>query len=156
MRDDVERLARLCRARDVSVAVAESLTSGLLASAVGSGPEAGDWFCGGVVAYRTEVKVSLLGVARGVDPCSEACARQLARGARALLHADISVATTGVGGPDPEGGHEPGTVYLGWATADDDGALFLNLTGPPERVLARAVDESLVLLGDLAGRASSG
>lgn len=150
---DIEQLARICQRRNLKIAVAESLTSGLLASTIGRGTNAKDWFCGGIVAYRTAVKESLLGVPHGLDPCSAACARQLARGARDVLHADISVATTGVGGPDPEDGHDPGTVYLGWATAHGDEALLLSLDGPPQAVLDRTVRESVTLLIELASRA---
>jgi len=146
MGTDAEDLARACTQRGLSLAVAESLTSGMLASAVGSGPDAQDWFCGGIVAYRTEVKERLLGLPAGVDPCSAICARQLAIGARGLLGADIAVSTTGVGGPEPEGGHAPGTVFLGWATAAAAGSRLLTLTGEPEAVLDQTVDAALALL----------
>ncbi|MBW9092323.1 CinA family protein [Microbacterium jejuense] len=148
MTTDAERLAHACSRSGLRIAVAESLTSGMLASAVGSGPDAQEWFCGGIVAYRTEVKERLLGLPPGVDPCSDVCATQLAAGARELLGADIAVSTTGVGGPDPEDGHPPGTVYLGWSTETDAGAHLLRLTGDPEAVLQQTVDAALGLLLD--------
>ncbi|GAA5206734.1 CinA family protein [Microbacterium kyungheense] len=155
MKTDAERLAHACRSSGVRIAVAESLTSGMLASAVGSGPDAQEWFCGGIVAYRTEVKERLLGLPTGIDPCSDVCATQLAAGARELLSADIAVSTTGVGGPDPEDGHPPGTVYLGWATATDSGARLLTLSGDPEEVLTQTVDAALALLLDRVSDAPS-
>lgn len=146
MTDDIERLSDLARERGLRVAVAESLTSGRLANTVGSGADASEWFAGGIVAYLTDVKERVLGLVPGTDPCSAACAEQLATGARVLLDADVSVSTTGVGGPDPEGAHEPGTVYLGWATADAVGHRRLALTGAPEEVLAATVEAAVRLL----------
>nr|WP_205829079.1 CinA family protein [Microbacterium sp. B19(2022)] len=139
-------MSDLARERGLRVAVAESLTSGRLANTVGSGAEASEWFAGGVVAYLTDVKERVLGLVPGTDPCSAACAEQLALGARDLLDADLCVSTTGVGGPDPEGAHEPGTVYLGWATADAVGHRRLALTGDPEEVLAATVEAAVRLL----------
>jgi len=151
----IERLSAVARERDLTVGVAESLTSGLLAGEVGKGEGASDWFAGGVVAYGMQVKTEVLGVPEGVDPCSPECAVALATGVRRLLGADIAVATTGVGGPDAVDGHEPGTVYLGWASAEGSGAQRLQLDGGPERVLERTVDQGLRLLVRLAERGSA-
>ena len=148
----VQRLSRLARERGLTIAVAESLTCGLLASEVGKGEEAGEWFSGGVVAYRTSVKTDVLGVAAGLDPCSAECADALARGVRTLLAADLAVATTGVGGPDAEDGHAAGTVYLGWANATGSGAEHLQLDGDPEHVLSATVEHALQLLERIARR----
>ena len=56
-----ELVARLA-SNGASLAVAESLTGGLLSSAVVDVAGASDVFCGGVVAYATELKSRLLGV----------------------------------------------------------------------------------------------
>jgi PncC family amidohydrolase len=111
----VAEIARLCQEHGLSVGAVESLTSGAVASALGQGEGASEWFRGAVVAYRTETKVSLLGLVPGTDPCSPSCAAQLAGGGRALLHADVCVSTTGVGGPDPVDGHPAGEVHIGVA-----------------------------------------
>jgi nicotinamide-nucleotide amidase len=129
MQSRIAHLSRLAQERGLTIAVAESLTSGLLASEVGKGENAGDWFSGGVVAYRMPVKVEVLGVPKALDPCSPECAQALAEGVRTLLRSDIAVATTGVGGPDPEDGHLPGTVYLGWASAQGAGAPASRVAG---------------------------
>lgn len=145
----LDRLARAGRG-GVRVAVAESLTSGLLCSQVGKGEDASIWFAGGVVAYLTRVKQTVLGVRPGTDPCSSTCAVQLAVGVRSLMGADVAVSTTGVGGPDPEDGHEPGTVYLGWATPSACGHRLLRLRGSPAEVLDDTVAAALSLLTELA------
>lgn len=151
MEADLERLSRAGRL-GVRVAVAESLTSGQLCSEVGRGGDASAWFVGGVVAYHTRAKEEALGLAPGTDPCSAACAAQLAVGVRALLGADIAVSTTGVGGPEPEGGHAPGTVYLGWATEAGSGHRLLQLQGEPDSVLRDAVRAAVSLLAEVAER----
>lgn len=124
----------------------ESLTSGRLALTVGAGEGASTWFAGGIVAYLTDVKEGVLGVDPRTDPCSADCAEQLAAGGLALFGADVCVSTTGVGGPDADNGHAPGTVYLGWATRDGVGHRALALTGAPDDVLAGTVDAALRML----------
>ncbi|MFY9714689.1 MAG: CinA family protein [Microbacterium sp.] len=141
-----DRLSELAAARRLRVCVAESLTSGQLASAVGAGADASDWFAGGIVAYLTDAKERVLGLAPGTDPCSAACAEQLAAGARRLFDADICVSTTGVGGPGSENGHPAGTVFLGWATPDAVGHRRLSLPGDPPSVLDATVAAATRLL----------
>jgi nicotinamide-nucleotide amidase len=102
--------------RDQTVAVAESLTGGLLCSALVEVPGASVVVRGGVVAYATELKHELLGVDAellagngAVDPD---VAAQMALGVRQRLGADWGLATTGVAGPDPQDGVQPGRVYV--------------------------------------------
>jgi len=100
MPDAVAAKARLvaehASRRGLTVAVAESLTSGRLASALGEAPDASEWFRGAVVAYASAVKFDVLGVTPG-PVVTASCAREMATGARNLLAADVSVAGTGVG-----------------------------------------------------------
>lgn len=145
----VDEIAVEALRRGIRIAVAESLTCGLLASELGKGHEAAEWFAGAVVAYRPAVKERVLGVRAGVDPCSAECAEQLAVGVRSLLETEFAVSTTGVGGPDPEGGHRPGTVYLGWSSATGTGHRALQLDGDPAEILERTVARALELLAQL-------
>lgn len=149
MNQRTERVAEAAKSRDLRIAVAESLTCGLLASTIGAATDAEDWFAGAVVAYRTEVKEDVLGLTPGTDTCSAQCAEEIAQGVRGLLDVDIAVSTTGVGGPDPQDGHAPGTVYLGWATADDTGHRYFEFAGTPEEVLDQTVDAAVALLEQL-------
>lgn len=67
------------------------------------------------------------------------------------------MSATGVGGPDPDGGHPPGTVYLGWCTAADSGHVLLQLPGPPQDVVRRTVEEAIETLASLlAGGGTAG
>ncbi|MCE7482970.1 CinA family protein [Microbacterium profundi] len=144
--DEIDRLSRVAIADALRVAVVESLTAGGLAHAIGAGDDASSWFAGGIVAYMTDVKQHLLNVSAGVDPCSAECAEQLAVGGLELFGGDVCVATTGVGGPDPEDGHPPGTVYLGWAMHDQRGHEHLQFEGDPDAVLSATVEAGVRLL----------
>jgi nicotinamide-nucleotide amidase len=141
--DRARRVAELAAAGGRTVAVAESLTSGRLASALGEAPDAAGWFRGAVVAYAPGVKFEVLGVTPGTV-MSASCALEMAGGALELLAADVAVAVTGVGGPGPEEGVPAGTVYVALATA---GGLLecaeLHVPGPPEEVVERATEECL-------------
>jgi nicotinamide-nucleotide amidase len=109
-------LVRLLTVRDETLAVAESLTGGLVAAEITAVPGASKVFRGSVTAYATDLKHELLGVdadllaRRGaVDP---QVAAQMAAGARKVLGADWGIATTGVAGPDPQDGKPVGTVFV--------------------------------------------
>lgn len=99
-------MAGAAHSAGITVAVAESLTAGWLARELAAAPDASKWFAGGVVAYRAESKFRVLSVTEG-PLMSRRCAEEMARGVRALFAADVSVAMSGVGGPDDEGGPTP-------------------------------------------------
>jgi nicotinamide-nucleotide amidase len=128
-----------------TVAVAESLTSGALASRLGAANGAGDWFSGGVVAYRNEVKYKVLGVDPG-PVITASCARQLARGVAALTGSDLGVGVTGVGGPDPVEGQPAGTVFVAVSGPGLDRVQEHHLPGEPPQVLEATVQRVLALL----------
>lgn len=109
-----------------TLGVAESLTGGLVGSRLVSVPGASDVFRGSIVAYATEVKRDVLGVTAELV-VSEACAAQLAEGARRVLGADVGLGITGVAGPESQDGAPVGTVFFAVATGD----------GPPHTVHAR-------------------
>jgi nicotinamide-nucleotide amidase len=106
----------LATARGATVAVAESLTAGLVAGTLASVPGASQVLRGGVVAYATDLKSTLLGVDEllldhgGAVQAEVALA--MADGVATRLGAGFGVATTGVAGPDPQDGHPPGTVFV--------------------------------------------
>jgi nicotinamide-nucleotide amidase len=99
---------------DRTVAVAESCTGGLMAARLTDRPGSSAYFCGGVVAYSNEAKISLVGVDRGAiarfGAVSEEVARQLARGAMGRFGADLGIGITGIAGP--EGGSDDKPVGL--------------------------------------------
>ena len=147
--DDLQSLAdeigRRARDRSVTIAAAESLTSGAIASGLGRGEEASEWFAGGVVAYAERVKREVLGVT-AASVLSPQCARELATGVARLLDADVAVAVTGVGGPDPEEGLPPGTVYAAVTVGDDVTDAAWRFDGDPSAVVEQTVRAALELV----------
>lgn len=142
-------------ARGWSVGTAESLTGGLLAAALVDVPGASRVVRGGVVAYATALKASLLGVdeallaARGaVDPD---VAARMADGARRVLGADVAIATTGVAGPDPQDGHPPGLVHVAVRTPERAEVRTLRLDGGRAAVRAATVAAGIDLAARLVG-----
>lgn len=129
--------------RGLTLAIAESLTGGLVAARLTAVPGASTVFRGGVVAYEAAVKHQVLGVtAEGV--VSEECAREMAEGVRRLLGADVGLALTGVAGPDPLEGEPPGTVIFGFALGDAPAeALRLRMPGGRDQVRQFATITSL-------------
>ena len=140
-----DEIGRRARARSVSVAAAESLTSGAIASALGRGEEASAGFAGGVVAYAERVKRELLGVS-AASVLSPQCARELAAGVARLLDADVAVAVTGVGGPDPEEGLPPGTVFAAVCVGDQVTDAAWRFEGDPSAVVEQTVLAALGLV----------
>ena len=113
-------LTRLLRVRGETVGVAESLTGGLLGERLTAAAGASDVFRGGIVAYATDLKGSLLGVPAALlaaeGAISAACAVAMAQGAKERLGATYGLALTGVAGPDEQEGKPVGTVHIGLAT----------------------------------------
>ncbi|WP_320773453.1 CinA family protein [Streptomyces sp. CRN 30] len=149
---------RLLRVKGETLAVAESLTGGLVAAEITATPGASQAFRGSVTAYATELKRELLGVdgallaMRGaVDP---QVAAQMAAGVRKALGADWGIATTGVAGPDPQDGQPVGTVFVavdgpGGADSGDTGGgkvAALRLNGDRAEIRMESVRSVLALL----------
>lgn len=154
-------LVGLLRERGLTVAVAESLTGGLLVSALVDVPGASKVVCGGVVAYQSELKHSLLGVSATLlaehGAVHPDVAAEMAMGVRERLTldgvtADIGIATTGVAGPDPQDGQPVGTVFVGIAWGDDVEVLPLSLEGDRSAIRSATVDESLSALQHMLER----
>jgi len=148
------------RDRGWTLAVAESLTGGLLSARVVDTPGASAVHRGAVVAYATDLKATLLGVPRAlldavgaVDPD---VALHMADGVRARLGADVGVATTGVAGPDPQAGHPPGTVFVAVVAPTARRVRALDLAGDRVRVREQAVAAALGLLEDVLAEADPG
>ncbi len=141
----VAEIADRAEGGKVKVAAAESLTGGKIAAQLAAGESSAEWFCGGVVAYQSEVKFRVLGVDRG-PVVTEKAAKQMAAGVRELHGADVAVAVTGAGGPDPQDGQPVGTVFIGLAGPDGEQAQEHHFEGDPERVVAETTVAALRML----------
>mgnify|MGYP003584477689 CR=1 FL=1 len=137
-----------------TLAVAESLTGGLLAAAVVSVPGASAVFRGGVVAYATELKSEVLGVDRRLlaerGPVDPEVAAAMAAGVARRLGADIGVSSTGVAGPAPLGDIGPGLVFV--AVSDSAAGVSsvrgLQLSGDRNEIREQTVARAVELLAE--------
>jgi nicotinamide-nucleotide amidase len=129
----------------LTLAVAESLTGGLVASRLVEVPGASRWFKGGVVSYASEVKFDLLGVPPG-PVVSEPAAAAMAEGVAKLLGTDIGLSVTGVAGPEEQEGQPVGTVFFGVTLDGRTDVVHIRLPGDRPRVRQYATISLLDLL----------
>ncbi|QPL06650.1 CinA family protein [Actinomyces respiraculi] len=133
-----EQLLEAAREQGRTIAVAESLTGGMVCSTLVGVPGASAVLLGGVVAYATRVKAQVLGVDAELlartGPVDGEVALQMARGVARVLGADLGLATTGVAGPGPADGHEAGTVHVAVVTPWGGAERALRLDGDRAQV----------------------
>lgn len=147
--------------RGLTVATAESLTAGMVAAVLADTPGASGMLQGGVVSYQNTVKANVLGVSRelldSVGAVDGRVAEAMAEGARRVCAADIGVSTTGVAGPEPHGGKDVGSVYIGVATAGGTTSFGYSFEGNrPEirgQACAAALERLLEALASVSYRA---
>lgn len=154
------------QSRGFKLAIAESLTGGLLSSEFVSVPGASNVLLGSVVAYQNSLKHELLGVSSAllenqgaVDP---EVAAQMAAGVRTKLASKtstddalvIGISTTGVAGPDSQGGVAVGTVYVAVSGpgAIGDSVYAYEFTGDRQAIRVAAVDAAVAALGECLSR----
>ncbi|WAB81527.1 CinA family protein [Microcella daejeonensis] len=151
-------IARLTEAHR-TLAVAESLTGGALLAALVAVPGASAVLRGGVVAYDTALKHSLLGVDADLlaehGPVHPEVALAMARGVRATAAvdgapADLGLSTTGVAGPDPQGSAPVGLVFIAVADARGEVVRELRLLGDRAAIRVQTVAAALALAADRA------
>lgn len=152
---DAARVVRWLAQRGQTLAVAESLTGGLLAATLVEVPGSSAVFRGGLVVYATDLKTSLAGVpesllaARGpVDP---EVALALAEGARDRCGADWGLSTTGVAGPTSQAGQPVGAVHVAVAGPERIQVRSLRLDGDRQQVRHAAVAAALALVRPARG-----
>tara|TARA_R110001592_G_scaffold103672_1_gene291938 strand:- start:62 stop:550 length:489 start_codon:yes stop_codon:yes gene_type:complete len=149
------RLGELLLNRHATVTCAESCTGGGIASAITGIPGSSQWFQLGLVTYANSAKQQLLGLSPDVlaaeGAVSEVVVIEMARAVLALADADISVAVSGVAGPD--GGTEAkpvGTVWFGWMLRDGfPVARCFRFPGDRAAVRTAAVQQALLGLIEL-------
>lgn len=159
---DAAAIIELCTQRGWTLAVAESLTGGLLVADLIAVPGSSRVVLGGIVAYQEAAKHALLDVPeatlRRYGAVSPQCALAMARGARHRLQAATAVSTTGVAGPGASEGKPVGTVHLAVTLRlpgreEVTAAVALDLTGTRTQIRAQAVAHGLSLLLDTLDRA---
>lgn len=139
------------KAAGKTLSTAESCTGGLIAKKVTDVSGASAVFHGGVVSYVNAVKRVVLGVSpqdlEKYGAVSETVARQMAAGARLLLHTDLAVSTTGVAGPDRDDfGNDVGTVYIALADSAQTLCYLCRFEGSRSQIRTAAADFALFLV----------
>jgi len=148
------KLGQALRARGWRLATAESCTGGWIGKALTDVAGSSQWFDGGIVAYSNAAKTALLGVAGNVlaahGAVSEEAVRAMAEGARQKFAADLSIAVSGIAGPDGGTADKPvGTVHFAWATASGVAAARRIFAGGRESVRRQTVALALERLIEL-------
>jgi nicotinamide-nucleotide amidase len=145
-----EVVHRELAARDATVAVAESLTGGLIGAALSRMPGSSATFRGSAVVYATDLKETLAGVPgpllESFGAVSPETAAALAAGARERLGATYGIGATGVAGPTEQEGQPVGTVHLAVSGPGEAAVRSLRIPGDRERVRLLAVTAALALL----------
>ncbi len=121
------------RKRGLTLGIAESLTGGLICSRITAIPACSDVFRGGMIPYDRELKVSVLGTS-DIPAVSEQMAIELAEGVCRVLGTDVGLAVTGVAGPSPHEGHDPGTVWIGLSINGRTDSAFIDFPFDRDRV----------------------
>jgi PncC family amidohydrolase len=143
--------------RGLTLAVAESCTGGLIGHRLTNVAGSSTYFLGGIISYSYDAKERLLAVSHSTlydcGAVSEETAREMARGARRALGADIGLSVTGIAGP---GGAMPGKpVGLTWialSARDSEQARHFIWTGQREGNKAQSAEAALTLLNDYLQR----
>ena len=151
---DVDSLEALCldllKERGVTFAAAESLTGGLIGARFTALPGASAVFKGGAVTYCNEVKAAMLGIDRDMieekGAVSYETAAAMAKGVRLAAGADIGLSATGLAGPDGDGVHPVGTVFVGLADGENVWVRQLRLGTRRQRVRALAANHAFDML----------
>ena len=137
----------LLRERGMTLAAAESCTGGLISKRMTDLPGSSAVFKGGAVVYATESKTALLGVPaeliaeKGV--ISGEVALSLAENVRERFGSDLGVGVTGLAGPEGDGEHPVGTVFVALASPEGSYLRSLQLGSGRERVRTTAAHHAL-------------
>ena len=144
------KLADIC-AQNITIAVAESCTAGLLSSRIASIPGSSNYFKGGIIAYKNQIKIDFLGVSESLikkrTAVSEEVVIHMASYIRQQFSVDYAVAISGYTGPTGGNKENPiGTVYISVASKFNILVERFNFKGERSSVATEAVEQALSLL----------
>ena len=135
--------------KNLTIAVAESLTGGLVAASLTEIPGASKVFKGSITAYVDEIKQNVLKVNEETilkfTSISEQVALEMAINVRKIMKSDIGISTTGVAGPEKSAGFAPGLVFVAISIGDHNMCQKLEITGDRSKIRNQTVQEILQL-----------
>jgi len=145
-----QQIADLLKKSNKTVAVAESLTGGLISARLTNVAGSTDYFIGGIVCYHPRIKVVQVGVPAALisqkGVASKEVAVALAENIKKRLHADIGIASTGVAGPKPLPPAPVGRAYIALASDKETEWKELNLQGTRSEIRRKTAQAALGLL----------
>jgi nicotinamide-nucleotide amidase len=142
-------LIKKLQEKNLTIAVAESLTGGLVAASLTEIPGASKVFKGSITAYADEIKQNVLNVNKETilkfTSISEQVALEMAINVRTIMKSDIGISTTGVAGPEKSAGFAPGLVFVAISIGDHNMCQKLEITGDRSKIRNQTVHEILQL-----------
>ena len=142
-------LIKKLQENNLTIAVAESLTGGLVAASLTEIPGASKVFKGSITAYADEIKQNILEVNEETilkfTSISEQVALEMAINVRTIMKSDIGISTTGVAGPEKSAGFAPGLVFVAISIGDHNMCQKLEITGDRSKIRNQTVQEILQL-----------
>jgi PncC family amidohydrolase len=144
-------VGELLRQQGLRLAVAESCTGGLVGHRVTNVPGSSDYFLGGIISYANEAKELLLGVRHKTlekyGAVSEETVREMARGARQALQAEIGLSISGIAGPGGGTAEKPvGLVWIGLSAPGGEQAWRFLFSGNRSEIKTQAAQTALQLV----------
>ncbi len=142
---------------NLTMAIAESCTGGLIAHKITNIPGASRYFLGGVVAYSNEAKIKILGVSSNTlrvhGVVSEECAREMAIRVARLFNASVGISTTGIAGPSGGTKEKPvGLVYIGYYLEGESIVQRHLFNGTREEIKNKIASKALETLDEILRR----
>jgi nicotinamide-nucleotide amidase len=142
-------LIKKLQENNLTIAVAESLTGGLVAASLTEIPGASKVFKGSITAYADEIKQNVLNVNKETilkfTSISEQVALEMAINVRTIMKSDIGISTTGVAGPEKSAGFAPGLVFVAISIGDHNMCQKLEINGDRSKIRNQTVHEILQL-----------
>jgi nicotinamide-nucleotide amidase len=144
-------IGRLLTQQNKTIATAESCTGGKIAQVLTSVAGASNYFCGSVVAYKTQTKIDVLGIPSTIfienDVVSAEVAKQMALSVKKIMKTDYAIATTGNAGPTKgDSKTEVGTVFIALATPTEVIVREFSFGQPREKVIDRTVNKAFEMV----------
>lgn len=141
--------------QNISIGLAESCTGGLISSSLTDIPGSSKCFTGSIVSYSNQIKKKILNINEKTleqyGAVSAQMAEEMALGAKKILEVDISIATTGIAGPQGGSKEKPvGTIAIGWALKEQSGSkIFHFKTNNRKELKYQFCNQALQILYDL-------
>ena len=147
----IDQLLDLCLSKHIKISVAESCTSGLVASILSSKSGSSSYFNGGIIAYNNDIKINLLNIEKELinnkTEVSEEVVVEMAKSVCSIFKSDYSIATSGFAGPTGGDINNPiGTVFIGIANKQKVLVKKFIFKGSRKEIVLQAANKSIELL----------